>query len=136
MQLTILFQDPYWVGILESIHDEKLYVARHIFGSEPSDAEVYEMIQHEWSGLMARMTVGVPIDTPIERSTNPKRRQREIRHSMAERGLSTKAQEAMRLQVEACKQTRKTENRANCEALKVYKRQRAVEKAKEKHRGR
>jgi hypothetical protein len=136
MQLTILFQDPYWVGILESIRDEHLYVVRYIFGSEPSDAEVYEMIQHHWRELMGRMTVGLPIEMPAERPTNPKRRQREIRQAIAAHGLSTKAQEAMRLQIEMGKQMRKDDQRADREALKAYKRDRAVEKAKAKHRGR
>jgi hypothetical protein len=135
MQLTILFQDPYWVGILESIHDDKLYIARYIFGSEPGDAEVYEMIQRDWPELMARMTIGVSIEASVERAVSPKRRQREIRRAVAERSLSTKAQEAMRLQIEEGKQTRKANRREEREAMKAYKREKALEKLKEKRRG-
>ena len=62
MRLTVLFDTPYWIGLSEVERDGCLYVARHIFGAEPSDAEVSEFVQRDLLTLQARMTVGVPIE--------------------------------------------------------------------------
>ena len=42
--LTVLFDAPFWVGIFERIEDNKLTVAKVIFGAEPKDYEVYDFI--------------------------------------------------------------------------------------------
>src|SRR5690349_3338648 len=104
MQLTILFQPPYWVGILEVARADQLLVARHIFGAEPNDAEIYDFVQRDLLLLMQTMTHGIVLD-PVtsERRPNPKRLQREIKRAIAEQGISSKAQEALRLQIEAGK---------------------------------
>ena len=35
--LTVLFEDPFWVGIFERIDDGKLSVCKVTFGAEPKD---------------------------------------------------------------------------------------------------
>jgi hypothetical protein len=136
MNLTILFDDPYWVGILEVERDGQLFVGKHIFGAEPSDQLVYAFVQHHLLTLMSRMTVGLPIEesTPKHR-TNPKRVQREISREMDARGITTRSQEAMRLQIEAGKQIRHEDSKEQREALRLHKRAVAQTKAKAKHRG-
>jgi len=37
VKLTILFEDPFWIGIFERIDDNKLSVAKITFGAEPKD---------------------------------------------------------------------------------------------------
>ncbi|MFN8373915.1 MAG: YjdF family protein [Anaerolineae bacterium] len=135
MKLTILFDPPYWVGVLEEERDGFLYAARYIFGAEPSDQEVLEFVQHELSALQAHMTRGIPLEQKVQKAVNPKRVQREIRREIAQQGISTKAQEAMRLQIESNKAQRKQTSRAEREAERERQYQLSREKARQKHRG-
>src|SRR5579859_8124629 len=100
MRLTVLFDSPYWIGLLEMERDGCLYAARHIFGSEPSNQEVYEFVQRDLLALQTRMTVGILTALPPDRPKNPKRMQREVRRQIAAVGISSKAHEAMRVQIE------------------------------------
>lgn len=136
MRLTIYFESLYWIGLLEEERDGLLYVGRHIFGAEPSDAEVYDFVLGEMVALQARMTVGVPVDSSETRHINPKRMAREVRRELSQVGVVTRAQEAMRLQLEANKTEHKQQSRRERTALRDYKRMVAREKAKAKHRGR
>ena len=38
--LTILFQDPFWIGLYEREEDGRYQVCRIVFGAEPRDQEV------------------------------------------------------------------------------------------------
>jgi len=137
MRFTILFHAPYWIGLLEDERDGYLYAARHIFGSEPSDQEVYEVIQRDLLHLIADMQVGIPVDSrALSHAKNPKRMQREARREVAEVGMSTKAQTALKAEFEARKTERHSVAREEREAEKAHKRAIAREKAKAKHRGR
>ena len=40
-RFTVLFEDPFWVGVFERVEEGKLTVAKHTFGAEPSMAEIY-----------------------------------------------------------------------------------------------
>ena len=136
MRLTILFDPPYWIGLLEAESDGLLYAARHIFGAEPSDPEVYAFVQNDLLPLMRSMTVGLPIDSAVTpRHINPKRMQRVMRREVSQTDISSKAHEAMRLQIEANVQERLVITRAQRDAQRQHKRDVAATKAKAKHKG-
>ena len=136
MRLTILFDSPYWIGLLEVERDGCLYAARHIFGSEPSDQEVYQFVQRDLLQLQARMTTGVRVDQDgAYRRLNPKRVQREVRQQIAEEGIPNKAHEAMRLQIEQNKFQSTQVSREQRDALREHKREVAREKLRARHRG-
>ena len=136
MRLTILFDPPYWIGLLEAEADGLLYAARHIFGAEPSDAEVYAFVQNDLLALMQTMTVGLPIDSaPTRRHINPKRLQRDIRREVLRNDVPSKAHEAIHLQIEAKVQERLTVTRAQRDAQRQHKRDASTAKAKAKHKG-
>ncbi|MEO8607883.1 MAG: YjdF family protein [Chloroflexota bacterium] len=136
MRLTIYFASPYWIGLLEQELDGLLYVGRHIFGAEPSDAQVYDFVLHHMTRVQARMTVGISVESSTARYINPKRMAREIRRELAENNVSSRAFEAMRLQLEANKVEHKQQSRGERDALRNYKREVARARAKAKHRGR
>jgi len=136
MRLTILFDSPYWIGLLEDERDGLLYATLHIFGAEPSDQEIYQFVLHDLLTLTAQMTVGIPFEQNEQHHVNPKRMQREVRCELAQGGISSKSQEAMRLQTENNKQQRQQENRIERDALRDHKRTIAREKAKARHKGR
>ena len=123
--------------MLEVERDGCLYAARHIFGAEPSDAEVCEFIQRDLFALQARMTVGIPIEqAAITRHPNSKRVQREVRQQIAQQDMPSKAHEAMRLQIEQNKRQSVQFSRERREALRDRKHEIERNKAKARHRGR
>lgn len=74
-QLTVLFQPPFWVGIAERWNQDGYQSARVVFGAEPTDAQLYQWLQREWS----RLPFGpvLPETAPRPAAANPKRMQRE-----------------------------------------------------------
>lgn len=132
--LTILFENPFWIGLYERIDGDKYEVCKITFGTEPRDYEIYNFLLKNWH----RLNFSPPIKTDKieERKINPKRMQREINSQLENRGIVTKAQQALKLQYEQGKIEWKVQSREQKEAEK--ERQYAIrqEKKKAKHRGR
>ena len=78
----------------------------------------------------------IQIEVVIERKINPKRMQREIQSQLQDKGIGTKAQQALKLQHEQCKLERKTKSSEQKEAEKDRQFAIRQEKKKAKHRGR
>jgi len=79
IKATIFFDKRYWVGTFERTDKEGYAVARHIFGGEPSDPEVYEFVLTHYLELK----FGEPKRFTLEiKRMNPKRVQREVRREM------------------------------------------------------
>ena len=132
-KLTVLFEEPFWVGVFERIERGKLSVAKVLFGAEPRDYEVYEFILKHYYDLHFSPAVATVVK---ESKQNPKRIQRDIKKSLAKSGIGTKSQQALKLQQEQTKQERKIKSReqklAEADRLFDLKQQ----KKREKHRGR
>ena len=90
---TVLFQPPFWVGILERWDEEGYSAAKVTFGAQPTDAQIYEWIGREWHRL--RPSPAAEGDRPAAERKNPKRAQREARAATQARGIGTRAQEAL-----------------------------------------
>jgi hypothetical protein len=132
-KLTVYFDDPFWVGVFERDDETGFRVSRVVFGSEPTDAELYEYIQREYSHI----DFGKPLKNQVKivRKKNFKRMQREVRKEAYEEGVGTKAQQAMKLQTELNKKERQVISRERQEAEKAMKFKLKQEKKKEKRRG-
>ncbi|MFN8433271.1 MAG: YjdF family protein [Anaerolineales bacterium] len=132
-KLTVFFEDPYWVGVFEREDEKEYQVARAIFGSEPTDAELYEFLQANYHKLeFSRSFQG---EIQLERKVNFKRKQREVRKQAKENGIGTKAQQAIKQVMEESKKERKQDSRQQRreeEKLKFVLKQ---EKKKEKQKG-
>ncbi len=132
-KLSVFFEEPFWVGVFERIEDGKLSVAKVTFGAEPKDYEVYDFVLKTRCDLQFSPAVEIAV---TEKHINPKRMQREIKKQMADTGIGTKSQQALKLQHEQFKRERK---KKSCEQKQAEK-QRLFElkqqKKKEKHRGR
>ncbi|MBX3086451.1 MAG: YjdF family protein [Anaerolineae bacterium] len=135
-RLTILFDAPYWIGLVELEDEGVLYAARHIFGAEPSDQEVYEFVLREVTQLLASLTTGISLDMAPQRPLNFKRMQRETKRAILNAEITSKAHEAMRVQLEQHKQERQIISREEREVIHTHKRAVAEMKAKARHRGR
>jgi hypothetical protein len=136
MRLTVFYNGQFWVGVLELETSGQVKVARHIFGpSEPSDPEVYAFVMADGLTLLERVQTTVSADVPTRRRINPKRMAREAARELAKPGVSSKAQEALRLELEQRKQQRRTISRSEREAEKERKWELRRAKAKARHRG-
>lgn len=134
--LTVYFENPWWVGVVEMEADGGLRVARQVFGSEPPNEVVYQFVLRDLPRLLTHPGLGIPGDAaPLPRRVNPKRAAREAGRLTEARGLSTRAQEALRLEREAHQQEHRLQSKAERERDAEIKREKARAKALAKRRG-
>ncbi len=136
IKATIFFEKRYWVGTFERTDKEGYAVAKHIFGPEPTNPEVYDFVVNRYQELKFGELKEINI---IIQRMNPKRVQREIRREMARiketSKPSTFAQDYMREEIEKRKKERKSLSSAEKQARKDEQFVIKLEKRKEKHRG-
>lgn len=133
VRLTILFRDPFWVGIYERNQGSRLEVCSVTFGGEPTDGEVLAYLLDHWREL--RFSPAVEGDLPPDTPKNPKRARREARKQSEEgRGVGTKAQQAIQLQREQCKTERAARLRSRREEEQQRRYLLRQQRRKEKHR--
>lgn len=134
-KLTVYFEDPYWVGIFEKFIDSDYSVCRFVFGSEPTDTEVFLFILgHSEKLVYSRPKPGDAPAKDIE-AVNPKRLQRMAAKEMQSQHGLKKAYEAIRQELELKKTERKTISKAERDEMKQRKYDLKQEKRKEKHKG-
>ncbi|OLO70985.1 YjdF family protein [Actinomyces oris] len=151
-QLTLFFDGRFWVGVLE--HHElhhggdaisraiTVRAARHVFGAEPSDAELYDFLLTHGGALIDRATAcpPVPASRPVNSSSaprpNPKRAARQAAKEAARARPSTAAQAALAAAREetATRASRDRSRRRRQKADEDWARRR--QRAKRRHRGR
>lgn len=136
IKATIFFDKRFWVGTFERTDKKGYAVARHIFGGEPSDPEIYEFVLNHYHELK----FGELKDFSIQvQRMNPKRVQREVRREMEKMkettGPSTLAQDYMREEIEKKKKEKKSISSVEKQAHKDEQFFLKQEKRKEKHRG-
>lgn len=132
--LTIMFENPFWIGLYERIDGGKYEVCKITFGAEPKDYEVYDFMLKNWKDL--KFSPPVRAEMCVEQKLNPKRLQREINSQLENKGIGTKAQQALQLQREQSKTERKVKSKEQREAEKERQYALRQEKKKAKHRGR
>ena len=131
-KLTIYFDEPFWVGVFERLDEKKLSVCKVVFGTEPTDAEVYAFILRYFNHLR----FSPPVKTEIkQKADNPKRRQRNVHKQLEKSGVGTKSQQALQKQYEENKLERKQRSREQREAEKQRLFELNQQKRREKHRG-
>ncbi|QZY57202.1 YjdF family protein [Crassaminicella profunda] len=132
-KLTVLFEEPFWVGIFERTYDGRYEVSRIIFGPEPKDYEVYDVILKKFNHI--RFTNAIHAKNKKDKKINPKRLQRKIREETKDKGIGTKAQLAIKLQHEENKVARKKKSKEKKEEEQRRKFELRQQKKKEKHKG-
>lgn len=135
IRLTVFFEDPFWVGVVERHEGETLQATRQIFGAEPAPTELLDFVLRRLDRLLERPAPAVAAGQPAERRANPKRAAREAARDLARRGGTSQAHEALRLQIEQSKQVHRQQSRAEREAIETRKWELKLEKAKARHRG-
>lgn len=134
VQLTVYFENPFWVGIFERVIDNKLSVCKVTFGAEPKDYEVLDFVLHNYSAL--KYSPEITKENVVKEKVNPKRVQRELKKQIQDIGIGTKSQQALKLQQEENKIIRRKKTREQRELEKEKQYFLKQQKKREKHRGR
>jgi len=82
----------------------KLRAVRHLFGNEPKDSEVLHFVHHQLlQSTVTSRQEGVRLDARRPWKINPKRLQWQVSKELKNAGVSHKAQEAIKQELEARK---------------------------------
>jgi hypothetical protein len=136
--MTVFFDDPFWVAVLE-VHDgDRVRATRHVFGAEPTNAELYQFLLRYGGVLLARAEGAAAV--PGDRSEpvavrNPKRLAREAARAAQQARPSTAAQEAMRQEIELRQRASAARGREDREAHADHRRSVRRAKSRARHRG-
>ncbi len=135
INISVLFEDPFWVAIYERNNNGRYEVCKITFGAEPKDYEVYEFLERNYKSM--KFSPPVKTDKIEVKHKNPKTVQRKAKKAIEDSAtIGTKAQQALKLMQEQNKTERKIKTKAQKEAeiQKKYELQR--QKKKQKHKGR
>jgi hypothetical protein len=132
LNLTVYFDEPFWVGVFERLDGDTLSVCKVTFGAEPKDYEVWEFVLKHFSKLHFSPAIEAKLRQTAD---NPKRRARNARKQTGTVGIGTKSQQALQMQREVMKTERRQISREQREAEKQQQFERRQQKRKEKHRG-
>ncbi|MED2967444.1 YjdF family protein [Bacillus subtilis] len=136
MKLTVYYDGQFWVGVVETVNNGKLRAFRHLFGTEPRDSEVLEFVHNQLLNMLAKAEQeGVRLQGRRQKKINPKRLQRQVSKELKNAGVTSKAQEAIKLELEARKQKKKQITKEQREHVKEQRYMLKKQKAKKKHRG-
>ncbi|MHB9922963.1 YjdF family protein [Clostridium botulinum] len=133
IKLTVLFDEPFWIGIFEKQDQDKIQICRVVFGQEPKDYEVYDFILKNYYNL--KFSGPIAIVKKPKKEINPKRMQRKIKKTVQENGIGTKAQQALKLDYENKKTERKIKSKEDHEKLKKLKFEKRQQKKAKKKKG-
>lgn len=134
LSLTIIFDQPFYVGIFERRTGNTYEVSKINLGtSEPHDSLIYELLIENWHHVRFN-TVNITNNARIQKKVNPKRMQR-LAKKASKSGLSTKAQEAVKLAQTAQKLEKKKHKSLRNQEIKEQRYLLSQKKKSEKHRG-
>ena len=132
--LTVFFEGPFWVCVLERSDGKTLSAAKATFGAEPKDPEVLEFVCTQFRGL--KFSDPVAHEKHEHSRPNPKRMRQQIEKAVNSVGVGTKSQQALKAQYELNKQEHKSAAKHDREATEKLKFELRRAKRKTKHKGR
>jgi len=140
MSLTIYFNGQFWCGAVEFYNEFNQWVVmEYVFGSEPKIEDIFYFINailpHMLDSKWLANTAKSDLTYNEQKYISPKRRQRMLNKEKSKKGLSTKSQDALKLQLEAKKEANKKCRKKNYELEKQKKFVKKQEKKREKHKG-
>ena len=138
---TVFFDGSLWMGVLEVTDDSgAVRAARHVFGAEPSDVELWEFIATCANSLFDRAFAAPAVEAserrPRAAARNPKRLARQAAREPRRLPASTASQRALALAREKRASERIVRRRADKDARARIRREARIAKRKAKHRGR
>ncbi|HOJ78995.1 MAG TPA: YjdF family protein [Bacillota bacterium] len=117
MKLTVYHDGQYWIGVFEETVGSKLKACRYVFGAEPADQEILDLINLKMLKLLETVSSSIQVKSEIKRPISPKRLARQAAAEVRQRGISTYAQQAIALERESRKQSSKIQTKAEREEI-------------------
>ena len=103
--LTIIFDEPFYKAIFEQFDGTQYKVAQVNMGTSlPTMPKIINLVNERYSDLQFSKSTR---DKEVMHHINPKRAQRLAHKEVRERGIGTKAQQALKKQFEKSKITKK-----------------------------
>lgn len=134
-KLTVRFENPFWVGLVEVQDGGDYSVAKHVFGAEPSTPEAYDFFLAHWNNL--RFTHEIQVEAPESKRINPKRLRRMIEKELrSDTRHGTKAQQALSEERSLAKETGAQPSRQRKQERECEQFAKRTERRKQMHRGR
>jgi hypothetical protein len=138
---TVFFDGTFWVGVVEvGEPDGSVRAARHVFGAEPTTAELWEFVRRD-AGRLIEVALASPtavpggaVKKPVGR-VSPKRLARLAARQQQRTGPSTAAQAALSAAMEASARQRKLTSGERRHASEEQRREAQAAKRKARHRG-
>lgn len=130
--LTLYHDGQFWVGVVEHAEAGELSAVRIVFGAEPSDEEVLQLVVRKWESLCFQGRVEAEVS---KMAKNPKRRMRQVAKELSRRPISTKSQYALseaRQAQKAESKARYTQTKREAQEARFVQKQ---EKKKQKRKG-
>jgi hypothetical protein len=135
---TLNYDGQFWIGLVEFHADDGVRAARHLFGSEPNNAELlafaagreFDQLAHR-----AHAAPAVPDDQRPSQRINWKRLARAAAREQQQIGAGTAAQQALKADLMQRLAQSGAKQKATREADAEHRRAVARAKAKAKHRG-
>ena len=132
--LTVFHDGQFWVGVIERNESGRFAVSKILFGAEPPNEEILRFVVEHWQDLDFSEPI---IDSELpKRAVNPKRRMREAAKAIRQRGVSTKAQQALSRERESRKTKAKRSKAGRRRLLKDQRFEQKKAKQKRKRKGR
>ena len=134
---TLYYDGQFWIGLVEFRDDDGVRAARHIFGSEPNNAELLAFAAGREFDQLARRACAapaVPDDQRPSQKINWKRLARAAAKEQQQIGAGTAAQQALKEDLMNRLAQAGAKHKATREADAEHRR--AAARAKAKHRGR
>lgn len=131
--LTVLFEDPFWVGIFERRGNGCYQAAKVTFGAEPSNEQLYRFLLEHYNDL--RFSDPIADDGEQVHTANPKRLKRDAKRQMERQGVGTKAQRALAAQHAQSKIERERISREQRQREDEHRYELRRRKARSRHRG-
>jgi DNA polymerase III delta prime subunit len=131
-QLTVYFEESFWIGVFERKDGEQLFVYKHTFGSETKDYEILTLINTNFSRL--KFSQIYEETKTHQKKVNFKKMQKKINKTL-ENSNRTKSQQIIQAQKEQNKLVRKRQSKMEREKIKKEKFDLKQEKQKRKHKG-
>ena len=134
-KLTVYHDGQFWVGLFERQDGRRLWLARVVFGPEPSLPEIAELVSGPQWRRLRFLPAGATAQRAPAPAANPKRRQREAAREARTSAPSTRSQDAMKAAIEEQKQASVGLGRERRAELAEERWQQRVAKHKDKKRG-
>lgn len=135
IQMTVYFDNPYWVAVLESVENDSIRICRIVYGQEPKDYQVQAFLSRNFRSLKFSSPIEIGSGYIKQTPVNPKRVQREINKLKAQKGISTKAQMALSKEREQNKKEKKKKSKETKDIEKKLQFEMKQNKKKQKRKG-